>query len=133
MIAAADLSRPAGTGVLTILLDHRHRRYPADQIAALYAERWQIELTYARLKVTLREPGTRPRGQTPELANQEPWALLTVYNALVRLVASTAIDLNVDPDAISFTAVLALTRNLLATDCGPASTADTTTPIRPPS
>ncbi|MEU5943927.1 IS4 family transposase, partial [Micromonospora sp. NPDC047548] len=40
--------------VLTTLLDHR--RYPADQIAALYAERWQIELTYARLKVTLREP-----------------------------------------------------------------------------
>jgi hypothetical protein len=103
--------------VLTTLLDHR--RYPADQIAALYAERWQIELTYARLKVTLREPGTRLRGQTPELAYQELWALLTVYNALVRLAVTTAVELNVDPDAISFTAVLALTRNLLAADRGP--------------
>ncbi|MDP9792418.1 hypothetical protein J2S43_001132 [Catenuloplanes nepalensis] len=103
--------------VLTTLLDHH--RYPADQIAALYAERWQIELTYARLKVTLREPGTRLRGQAPELAYQELWALLTVYNALVRLAVTTATDLNIDPDAISFTAVLALTRNLLAADRGP--------------
>ncbi len=80
--------------VLTTLLDHH--RYPADQIAALYAERWQIELTYARLKVTLREPGTRLRGQAPELAYQELWALLTVYNALVRLAVTTATDLNID-------------------------------------
>lgn len=112
--------RPVKTSryrVLTTLLDHRS--YPAEQIAALYAERWQIELTYARLKTTLREPGTRLRGQTPELAYQELWALLTVYNALVHLAVSTAVDLNVDPDAISFTAVLALTRNLLATDPGP--------------
>lgn len=103
--------------VLTTLLDPT--LYPAGQIAALYAERWQIELTYARLKTTLREPGTRPRGQTPELAYQELWALLTVYNALVHLAVTTAVDLNVDPDAISFTAVLALTRNLLAADRGP--------------
>ena len=103
--------------VLTTLLNPD--RYPADQIAALYAERWQIELTYARLKVTLREPGTRLRGQTPELAYQELWALLTVYNALVRLAVTTAVNLNIDPDAISFTAVLALTRNLLTADRGP--------------
>jgi hypothetical protein len=103
--------------VLTTLLDHT--RYPAGQIAALYAERWQIELVYGRLKTTLREPGTRLRGQTPELAYQELWALLTVYNALVRLAVSTAVDLNVDPDQVSFTAVLALTRNLLSADRGP--------------
>ncbi len=103
--------------VLTTLLDPD--RYPADQIAALYAQRWQIELTYARLKTTLREPDTRLRGQTPELAYQELWALLTVYNALVRLAVSTAVNLNVDPDAISFTAVLALTRNLITADRGP--------------
>jgi len=105
--------RPVKTSryrVLTTLLDPD--RYPAGQIAALYAERWQIELTYARLKVTLREPGTRLRGQTPELAYQELWALLTVYNALVRLAVTTAVDLNVDPDQVSFTALLALTRNL---------------------
>lgn len=103
--------------VLTTLLDHT--RYPADQIAALYAEKWQIELTYARLKTTLREPGTRLRGQTPELAYQELWALLTVYNTLVRLAVTTAVDLNADPDAISFTTVLALTRDLFTADRSP--------------
>lgn len=103
--------------VLSTLLDHE--RYPAGQIAALYAERWQIELTYARLKVTLREPGTRLRGQTPELAYQELWALLSVYNALVRLAVTTAVDLHIDPDAVSFAAVLALTRAHLTADRGP--------------
>lgn len=103
--------------VLTTLLNHT--RYPAPKIAALYAERWQIELTYGRLKTTLREPGTRLRGQTPELAYQELWALLTVYNALVRLAVTTAVDLNIDPDAVSFAAVLALTRAHLATNPGP--------------
>jgi IS4 transposase len=75
--------------VLTTLLDHH--RYPAAQIAALYAERWQIELVYGRLKTTLREPGIRLRGQTPELAYQELWALLAIYNALVRLAVTTAV------------------------------------------
>ncbi|MFV2011914.1 MULTISPECIES: IS4 family transposase [unclassified Micromonospora] len=98
--------------ILTTLLDHH--RHPATALAALYAERWQIELTYGRLKTTLRGPGTRPRGQTPQLAYQELWALLTVYNALVRLAVTTAVDLNIDPDAVSFATVLALTRAHLA-------------------
>jgi hypothetical protein len=102
---------------LTTLLNHN--RYPAPKTAALYAERWQIELSYGRLKTTLREPGTRLRGQTPELAYQELWALLTVYNALVRLAVTTAVDLKVDPDAVSVAAVLALTRAHLATNPGP--------------
>jgi hypothetical protein len=103
--------------VLTTLLDHH--QYPATKIAELYAERWQIELVYGRLKTTLREPGTRLRGQTPELAHQELWALLAIYNALVRLAVTTAVDLKVDPDAISFIAVLALTRNHLTAERGP--------------
>jgi hypothetical protein len=53
------------------------------------------------------------------LAYQELWALLTVYNALVRLAVTTAVDLKVDPDAVSFAAVLALTRAHLATSPGP--------------
>ena len=53
---------------------------------------------------------TRPRGQTPNLAVQEIWGLLTVYNALVSLAVTAAITLDVDPDEISFAAVVALTR-----------------------
>jgi hypothetical protein len=94
--------------ILTTLLDHH--THPARQIAALYAERWQAEVVYYRIKVTLRGPGVRLRGQSPALARQEIWGLLVVYNALCDLATRTAVALGVDPDEISFVAVLRLTR-----------------------
>jgi hypothetical protein len=100
--------------ILTTLLDHE--QYPADQIAALYAERSQAEVIYLRVKVTLRGAGTRLRGQTPALAVQEIWGLLTVYNALVGLAVDAAVVLGVDPDETFFAAVLALTRTSTTTD-----------------
>jgi Transposase DDE domain/Insertion element 4 transposase N-terminal len=116
--------------ILTTLLDHE--TYPAGQIAAIYAERWQIELTYARIKTTLRGTGTRLRGHTPELAIQEVWGLLIVYNALVALAVAAAVNLGVDPDEISFTTVLALTQTSATTQppcprCGHRNVED---PIR---
>lgn len=98
--------------VLTTLTDHH--AYPATAIAAVYAERWQVELAYYRMKVTLRGPGVVLRGQTPATARQEVWGLLVVYNRLCDLAARTAADLGVDPDAISFVAVLRHTRSHLA-------------------
>jgi hypothetical protein len=97
--------------VLTTLLDHD--AYPAEQIAALYAKRWQAELVYKSIKSTLRGGDRRLRGQSPDLAEQEIWALLTVYNALVDHAVTAAVDLGVDPDEISFTAVLHATRDYL--------------------
>lgn len=97
--------------VLTTLLDHH--AYPAEQIAALYAERWQAELVYKSIKSTLRGGDRRLRGQSPDLAEQEIWALLTVYNALVDHAVSAAADLGIDPDEISFTTVLHATRDHL--------------------
>jgi Insertion element 4 transposase N-terminal/Transposase DDE domain len=94
--------------ILTTLLDHN--QYPARKIAQTYAERWQVEIIYLRLKSTLRGTGTRLRGQTPQLAIQEIWGLLTVYNALAGLAVAAAVILDVDPDEINFAAVLALTR-----------------------
>jgi hypothetical protein len=95
--------------ILTTLLDHH--AYPAQAIAAVYAERWQAELAYYRIKVTLRGNGIVLRGQTPNLAKQEIWALLCVYNALCDLATQTAVSLGLDPDQISFVAVLRLTRD----------------------
>lgn len=102
--------------VLTTLLDHV--AYPAGQIADAYTERWQAEVTYLRLKVSLRGAGTRLRGHSPQLARQEVWGLLIVYNALVDLAVRAAVSLGVDPDQVSFTAVLALTHRSLAAGTG---------------
>ncbi len=94
--------------ILTTLLDPE--QYPAEKIAQTYAERWQVEIIYLRLKTTLRGSGTRLRGQTPHLAVQEIWGLLTVYNTLAGLAVAAAVTLDVDPDDINFAALLTLTR-----------------------
>jgi Insertion element 4 transposase N-terminal len=102
--------------VLTTLLDHI--AYPAHLIAAVYAQRWQVEIVYYRIKVTLRGADVVLRGQTPALARQEIWGLLVVYNGLCDLATRTAVSLDIDPDEISFVAVLRLTRtHLSATRC----------------
>jgi hypothetical protein len=104
----AGKARTTRFRILTTLLDHE--QYPAEQIAQTYAQRWQVEIIYLRLKVTLRGPGTRLRGQTPRLAEQEIYGLLIVYNALVGLAVTAAVALDVDPDEINFAAVVALAR-----------------------
>jgi len=98
--------------ILTTLLDHE--AYPAAAVAACYAERWQVELTYKIIKSTLRGGNRRLRGQAPDLADQEIWGLLAVYNALVDQAVATAVDLGIDPDEISFTVVLRAARDHLA-------------------
>ena len=95
--------------VLTTLVDWQ--AYPAHQIAAVYAERWQAEVAYYRIKVTLRGADAVLRGRTPHLARQEIWGMLVVYNALCDLANQTAVSLGVDPDQISFIAVIRHTRH----------------------
>jgi len=111
----AGKTRTTRFRILTTLLDHE--QYPAEQIAQTYAQRWQVEIIYLRLKVTLRGPGTRLRGQTPQLAEQEIYGLLTVYNTLVSLAVAAAVVLDVDPDEINFAAVVTLARTATQPGC----------------
>src|SRR5271165_3366457 len=94
--------------VLTTLLDHAG--FPAAEIAALYAERWQVEIAYLHLKKTLRGARRVLRGQSVTLARQEVWAFLLVHNMIATLAARAAALAGIDPDEISFTAVLGLVR-----------------------
>src|SRR5439155_16021838 len=59
-------------------------RYPADELIALYHERWEIELGYDEVKthMLLREEAIRSK--KPELVHQEIWGILLAYN-LIRL------------------------------------------------
>ena len=115
--------------VLTTLLDPD--AVPAREIAALYAERWQIEIAYLHLKKTVKGTGRVLRGRSPALARQETWALLLVHNMTATLAARAAGQAGLDPDRIPFTAVLSLVRGHIAADarcphCGshPASGTD---------
>ena len=100
--------------VLTTLLDHE--AYPARDIAVLYAERWQIEIAFLHLKRTVRGPRRPLRGQSPELARQEAWALLLIHNITATAAARAAGSAGIDPGLIPFTAVLGLIRSRVAAD-----------------
>jgi hypothetical protein len=103
--------------VLTTLLDHE--ACPARDIAVLYAERWQIEIAFLHLKRTVRGPRRPLRGQSPDLARQEAWALLLIHNitaAAAARTAGTAGTAGLDPGLIPFTAVLGLIRSHVAAE-----------------
>jgi hypothetical protein len=100
--------------VLTTLLDHE--AHPAREIAVLYAERWQIEIAFLHLKRTVRGPRRPLRGQSPELARQEAWALLLIHNMIATAAARAAGSAGLDPGLIPFTAVLGLVRAHVAAD-----------------
>jgi hypothetical protein len=115
--------------VLTTLLDPD--AFPACEIAALYAERWQVETAFLHLKKTVRGAGRVLRGRSAALARQEAWALLLVHNMTAALAARAASSAGTSLTAVSFTAVLSLVREHVAADaccphCGkrPASADD---------
>jgi hypothetical protein len=100
--------------VLTTLLDPG--AFPAAEIAACYAARWQVETAYLHLKKTVRGTGQTLRGRSPALARQEAWALLLVHNTIAALAARTAAAAGTSLAAISFTAVLSLVRDHVTAD-----------------
>jgi hypothetical protein len=95
--------------LITDLTDHR--RYPAAEVIGLYHRRWQIETTYFSLKATVLQ-GRVLRSCHPAGLEQEMYALLTVYQALIRLAADAAFT---RPDLalcrISFTVLLHAARD----------------------
>ncbi len=95
--------------LLTSLLSPQ--AYPAEEIAALYHERWEIELGYDELKTELLESEETLRSQSPTAVAQEIWGLLLAYN-LVRLeMERVAEEAQVEPVRISFVAALRLIRD----------------------
>ena len=100
--------------VLTTLLDPEE--FPASEIAALYAERWQVEIAYLHLKKTVKGTGRVLRGRSVTLARQEAWALLLIHNMTAALAARAAGQAGLDPRLIPFTAVLSLIRGHVTAD-----------------
>jgi hypothetical protein len=95
-----------------------HTRYPARELITLYHERWQAETAYFSIKATMLD-GRILRSHRPEEVDQEVYALLTVYQALVRITAdAVASQPGLDPDRISFTVALETARDQVTTAAG---------------
>lgn len=79
----------------------------AREIAELYHERWEVEISYDELKTHLAcvSHGTLHlplRGRSPDMVEQELWATLCTYNLVRRLIALAAKRGGLDPRRISF-------------------------------
>ncbi|MBV9793287.1 MAG: IS4 family transposase [Actinobacteria bacterium] len=86
-------------------------RYPAEQVIALYHERWEIETAYLELKSTILG-GRVLRARTPDGVEQEVYALLITYQALRAAIAdATSTIPGTDPDRASFTIALGAARD----------------------
>jgi hypothetical protein len=107
-------TKTAAIRVLTTLLDPG--AFPAAEIAALYAARWQAETAFLHLKRTVRGADRVLRGRSAALARQEAWALLLVHNMIAAMAARAAVTAGTGLAAVSFTAVLSLVRDHVAAD-----------------
>lgn len=90
--------------LLTSLLDPMC--YPATELVDLYHERWQVETTYFSIKATMLD-GRVLRSRSLTGLDQEVYALLTTYQALIRAAADVCcVRPGLDMDRISFTVLL---------------------------
>jgi len=86
--------------LLTTILDPRQA--PAEELAALYHERWEIETALDELKTHLRGAQIVLRSKTPELVEQEFYGLLMAHFAIRGLMHEAALRADEDPDRLSF-------------------------------
>lgn len=75
---------------------------PAEELAAIYHERWEIETSLAEVKTHLRGPGIVLRSKTPELVRQEFYAFLLSYFSVRGVMHEAALEADEDPDRLSF-------------------------------
>jgi hypothetical protein len=89
-------SRPVR--LVTSLLDPKG--YPAQQLMALYARRWRLELCLRDLKTMLGMEQLRCK--TPDTAQKELLAFLVAHNLIRCLIAEAVATYDVDLERISF-------------------------------
>lgn len=90
-------------------------RAPAQELAALYQERWEIETALDELKTHLRGAGIVLRSKTPDLVRQEFWGLLLAHFAIRGLMHEAALQEGEDPDRLSFLHAVRVVRRRLPT------------------
>ena len=86
--------------LLTTILEPE--KAPAQELAALYHERWEIETAFDELKTHLRGSQIVLRSKTPALVKQEFYGLLLAHYAIRGLMHEAALKEDIDPDTLSF-------------------------------
>jgi hypothetical protein len=112
LITGIENKEPSLYRLVTTILDPHLA--PADELAQLYQERWEIENAFDELKTHLRGKGVCLRSKTPNLIKQEFYGLMLAHFTVRRLIHKAALYIDEDPDQLSFTHSLqVIRRNLL--------------------
>ena len=100
--------------LITTILDPK--KAPADELAALYHERWEIETAFDEFKTHLRGGAEVVlRSKRPDLFIQELYGLLLAHFAIRGLMHEVALEHKRDPDELSFTHAVRVIRRTLPT------------------
>lgn len=102
--------------LITTMLDPEQA--PAEELAPLYTQRWEIEGALDELKVHQRGPRIVLRSKTPDGAIQEIYGYLCVHYAIRWLIHAVALESGHDPDRLSFTRTLRVARRTTASHAG---------------
>src|SRR3989442_7097537 len=86
--------------LVTSILDPNQA--PAQELAALYQERWEIETALDELKTHLRGARIVLRSKTPDLVVQEFYGLMMAHFAVRSLMHMAALKARIDADRLSF-------------------------------
>lgn len=98
--------------LLTSVLDWQQA--PAQELAALYHERWEIETALDEIKTHLRGAKIVLRSKTPDLVRQEFYGLLMAHFAVRALMHEAALAANMDTDRLSFIHAVRVVRRKLS-------------------
>jgi hypothetical protein len=88
--------------IKTVLTSLPANHYSAEDIATLYQERWEIELSFRDIKSSMQHNAITLRSKTVELVYQELWGLLLTYNIVRREAAFAAVAFERSPSDIRF-------------------------------
>jgi hypothetical protein len=98
--------------LFTTILDHNAA--PAEELAAIYHERWEIETALDELKTHLRGAQVVLRSKTPDLVRQEFYGFMMAHFAVRGLMHEAALKADEDPDRLSFLHAVRVIRRKLS-------------------
>jgi hypothetical protein len=97
--------------LITTVLDDG--KAPAQDLAVLYHDRWEIENAFGEFKTHLRGRQAVLRSKTPELVEQEFYGFLLAHFAIRGLLHEAALKGDLDPDRLSFIHTVRVVRRKL--------------------
>lgn len=86
---------------------------PAEELAGLYPDRWEVETGLDELKTHLRGARIVLRSKTPELVRQEFYGFLMAHFAIRGLMHEAALKADLDPDRLSYVHAVRVIRRKL--------------------